>query len=90
MLSDVEETFVEQVLQVMGAILILAGFALAQAGKVSVDSRSYLVANFVGSALLGVLAFLDRDWGFVLLESAWAMVSLWSLVSKAGGRTAPV
>ena len=72
----------EQVLQVVGALLILAGFALAQTGKVSVEARSYLVVNLVGSALLGVIAFLDRDWGFVLLETVWALVSLWALMRK--------
>ena len=72
----------EQVLQVVGALLILAGFALAQAGKVSVEARSYLIVNLVGSALLGVIAFLDRDWGFVLLETVWALVSLWALMRK--------
>jgi hypothetical protein len=63
-------------------LLILAGFALAQAGRVSVEARSYLIVNLVGSALLGVIAFLDRDWGFVLLESVWALVSLWALMRK--------
>ena len=33
--------------------------------------------NFVGSAVLAVLALLDEDWGFVLLEVVWALVSAW-------------
>ena len=79
----------EQVLQVIGAVLILAGFALAQTGKVSVEATSYLIVNLVGSALLGVLAYQDRDWGFVLLEVVWGLVSLWALVKKSGGVRAP-
>ena len=79
----------EQVLQVVGALLILAGFALAQTGKVSVEAKSYLIVNLVGSALLGVLAYQDRDWGFVLLETVWALVSLWALIKKPSRASAP-
>jgi hypothetical protein len=49
------------------------------------------VLNFVGSAILAVLAWIDRQWGFLLLEGVWAIVSLWSLVQLMRGRapTAP-
>lgn len=76
-----------QLIQVAGSLLILAGFAAAQAGRLSIDSASYLVLNFVGSAVLAVLAFIDSQWGFLLLEAVWAVVSLWSLVQLMRGRT---
>ena len=80
-----------QVIQVAGSLLILAGFAAAQAGRLSIDSRRYLILNFVGSAILAVLAWIDRQWGFLLLESVWALVSLYSLLQLVRGRppTAP-
>ncbi len=80
-----------QVIQVAGSLLILAGFAAAQAGRLSIDSRRYLVLNFVGSAILAVLAWIDRQWGFLLLEGVWAAVSLYSLLQLVRGRppTAP-
>ncbi len=80
-----------QVIQVAGSLLILAGFAAAQAGRLSIDSRRYLVLNFVGSAILAVLAWIDRQWGFLLLEGVWAVVSLYSLLQLMRGRppTAP-
>ncbi len=80
-----------QLIQVAGSLLILAGFAAAQAGRLSIDSRRYLVLNFVGSAILAVLAWIDRQWGFLLLEGVWALVSLYSLVQLVRGRppTAP-
>jgi hypothetical protein len=80
-----------QLIQVAGSLLILAGFAAAQAGRLSIDSRRYLILNFVGSAILAVLAWIDRQWGFLLLEGVWALVSLYSLVQLVRGRppTAP-
>jgi hypothetical protein len=78
---------VEQVAQVTGAILILAGYAATQAGRISPHSVVYLVLNLAGSAVLAVVALLDEDWGFVLLEVVWATVSLWGLVRVLAGRT---
>ena len=75
-----------QLIQVAGSLLILTGFAAAQAGRLSIDSMSYLVLNFVGSAILAVLAWIDQQWGFLLLEGVWALVSLWGVASKARGR----
>lgn len=75
----------EQLVQVVGAILILVAFAAAQFGAMDPHSRSYLVLNFVGSLILAVLAWHERQWGFLLLESVWALVSLWSLRSSLRG-----
>jgi hypothetical protein len=66
-------------LQVAGALLILAAFVAAQYGVLSPRARLYLVLNLAGSALLTWIAFDDRDWGFLLLESVWAVVSAWGL-----------
>ena len=74
-------------MQVVGALLILVAFAGAQFGKVDQHSRLYLVLNLLGSAVLTVLAYLDEQWGFLLLESVWAVVSFWGLVQLARGRS---
>jgi len=77
-----------QVVQVIGALLILGGFAGAQFGWLSVESRTYLWLNLVGSIVLAYLAWDERQWGFLLLETVWAAVSLWSLIRvsrPAGG-----
>ncbi len=75
----------DQLLQIVGAILILVAFAGAQAGKIDQRSYTYLLLNLVGSALLAVLALFGRQWGFVLLETAWGLVSLWGLIARVRG-----
>jgi hypothetical protein len=78
----------DQVVQVAGALLILAAFAAAQFGKLDVESKSYLWLNLVGSVILAALALHEEQWGFLLLETVWAIVSAYSLVRGPRG-TAP-
>ncbi|MEV2249498.1 hypothetical protein AB0I94_02885 [Streptomyces sp. NPDC050147] len=71
--------------QLVGSAMILLAFVLAQAGRLGTDTWPYLWLNFVGSGLTAGDAFHERQWGFLLLEGAWMVVSLLSLVKKARG-----
>lgn len=64
-----------QLLQMTGALLVLAGFALAQTGRLDPASRGYLLLNLAGSLVLAIVAYRGAQWGFLVLEASWAAVS---------------
>ncbi|MFL5833496.1 MAG: hypothetical protein ACJ76B_05910 [Solirubrobacterales bacterium] len=70
----------DQAIQIVGALLILAAFTAVQLDRMRPDSRLYLALNLAGSAILTVLAVAAAQWGFVLLEGVWAIVSAWGLL----------
>jgi len=77
-----------EAIQIVGAVAILAGFALAQFGYVDQRSYSYLLLNLVGAAILAVSAYIEKQWGFVILEVVWTLVSAWGLASRLRARSA--
>jgi hypothetical protein len=74
------------VAQIAGSLLILAGFVAALLGRLDQSSYPYLVANAVGSAILTATAVPGLEWGFILLEGVWALVSAYSIVRRLTGR----
>jgi len=81
------EVILGPLVQVVGALLVLTGFALAQARLLTPQARAYLVVNAVGATVLAMDAYIERQWGFFLLEGVWAAISIWGLVGR-GRRTA--
>lgn len=71
-----------QVVQILGALAILAAFVAAQLGVFDVRSRAYLWLNVLGALVLAIAAWHERQWGFLLLEGVWTIVSAWGLVSR--------
>jgi hypothetical protein len=76
------EVAVEQLIQIVGALLVLVGFMAAQFGRVDHQSRVYLTVNLVGSVILAVDAVIGHQFGFLLLEGVWALVSAWGLAGR--------
>lgn len=76
-------------IQIGASLLILVPFVLTQVGRLTPSSLAYLVLNLVGSTVLAVDAFLGQQWGFLLLEGVWALVSAIYLVRRALHRGRP-
>jgi hypothetical protein len=74
-----------EVVQVVGALLVLTCFLLAQADRINPAAYRYLVPNLLGSAAMTATAVVAHEWGFVFLEGTWALVSAWGLVQRLRG-----
>lgn len=70
-----------QFISVAGALLILIPFAANQIGRLNRDSFAYQLMNLFGSGTLAAIAIIERQYGFLLLEGTWALVSLWGLAT---------
>jgi hypothetical protein len=70
-------------IQIAGALAILVAYALAQFDVLSQHGRMYLVLNLVGASVLAVDAYFEAQWGFLLLEGMWTLITGWSLARLA-------
>lgn len=79
----------EQALEVVGAILILAAYGLAQFRGMNRHGLPFLLLNAVGSLILGGIAAVHAQWGFLLVYAVWAVVAVagfMPLLRKRGAR----
>ncbi|MFN8661213.1 MAG: hypothetical protein U0075_04940 [Thermomicrobiales bacterium] len=76
----------EQGLEVLGAILILVAYGLAQFRGMNRHGVPFLVLNAVGSVILGGIAAVHAQWGFLLVYAVWAVVALAGLVPSLRSR----
>jgi hypothetical protein len=74
------------VVQLLGSVLILIPFVLVQARRLTAEAMSYQLPNLVGSTVLAIDAWHGHQWGFLLLEATWAVVSLLALVRRTTTR----
>ena len=71
-----DKTVNNQIISLAGAALILAAYFAFQRGWLGRSHRLYHAMNFVGSSLLTVVAVADHQAGFIVLEGAWALLSI--------------
>ncbi len=69
-----------QIISVLGALLILAPFAAAQLQKMAIRTVAYQSLNLAGATVLTVVAVHGKQYGFILVEGAWAIMSLAGLL----------
>jgi len=74
-----------QLISVAGALLILIPFAGSQLGRLSTQSLIYQLMNLIGAACLTTVAVIEIQYGFILLEGTWTLMSLvglWQLLRR--------
>jgi hypothetical protein len=75
-----------QLISIAGALLVLFPFAASQLGRLSTQSLVYQLSNLIGSAVLAIVALIELQYGFILLEGTWAVASLIGLGRVLGLR----
>ncbi len=75
-----------QVISIVGALAILLAYAANQFGWTDASNLLYQLANLLGSGILTVVAVIEVQLGFILLEGAWALISLWGIVQILRGK----
>jgi hypothetical protein len=69
-----------QGISIIGAIFILGAFAFNQFGIWSRSEIRYVFFNFIGASILLIIAIIELQYGFIILEGAWASISLVALI----------
>jgi hypothetical protein len=64
-----------QAVSILGAVTILAAYAGNQFGRMRATSLAYTAANAVGAAILTLVAAVESQWGFLLLEGVWCFLA---------------
>jgi uncharacterized membrane protein len=75
-----------QLLSIAGAILILIAYAALQMKRLPPESVSFQVMNLFGGLFLFIAAVILRQYGFILVEGMWTLLSaagLWRVTRRS-------
>ena len=75
----------QQVLSFIAAMLILVAYVGHQAKRVDSTRIPYNLANAAGGAVLAWAALHPLQWGFLVLEGTWCVVSFIALLRALRG-----
>ncbi len=63
----------------LGVFQILLAYVLNVIGRISNNSRVFILLNLTGASMACLASILLNYWPFIILEAIWALVSLYSL-----------
>lgn len=72
----------EIIAQLIGAALNMGAFALLHFEIAPSSAMRYLIPNLLGSIILVVSAYIDDQWGFLLLEGCWVVVLTHAIIVR--------
>jgi hypothetical protein len=74
-----------QLISVIGAVLILVAYAALQLNRLHAETVAFQMLNLFGGIFLCITAVSLRQYGFILVEGLWAILSavgLWRVVTR--------
>jgi hypothetical protein len=75
-----DPSLVRQAASFVGAMLILFAYVGHQMKWIDSSKPSYNILNAIGSGILAYIAFHPFQIGFVVLETVWALISIYALL----------
>jgi hypothetical protein len=72
----------QQAASIVAALLVLLAYAANLRGRLGREDVRYNLLNLVGSAVLAWIALDGRQWGFLLLNGCWALLSIPPLLKR--------
>jgi len=75
-----------QVLSIIGSLLVLGAYFALQRGYLKSDARLYSALNFLGAGLMTWVAVAEWQIGFIVLEGSWALLSFPGMVRTGSAR----
>ena len=66
----------------LGMVLTVIAFAAEVGGRLSSRSVLYLGMMLTGQMLLGLRAYVTREWPFAILAAVWAVLALYGIVKQ--------